>query len=556
MESDKKMSRTIGSWRSMPFLLMGFLWLLSASCGRSNSQPIVATAPPSKTDLFTDTNIVRINIVIPRSGIKQLQRTSWNPGGGKDRPEVKATIVEGGAVYTNVAVHLKGAAGSFRPIDDRPAFTLNFDKFAKGQKFHGLQKLSLNNSVQDPTLVNEKICREMYEAAGVPVPRADYAVVSLNDRVLGVYVLVEGYNKQFLKRYFKDVTGNLYDGGFCEDLHDRMEVNSGDQPKDTSDVRRLMEAAERAREQNRLEELAKVLDIERFLSLTALEVIQCHWDGYSMQRNNYRLFNNRDTGQMIFMPHGLDQMFGIGDRPDVHTPIVPRMGGMIAAAVLGTKEGRARYVKRMGELRTNVFDPAKITSRARELQQRLRPVLAEFGPEEAAQHRSAVDWLCRNIVARAASIDEQLSEPNDDLAFGEDGTAKLAGWRPRLNGGHGSNGATKMNLDGRAALHLLADRDSSAASWRTRIALPRGRYRLEGLGKTQGLSRNGDGGALLRVSGSQNRQMLKGDADWSPLSFSFEVYEAMQEVELICELKGNRGEAWFDAGSLKVRRVN
>ncbi|HAV61723.1 MAG TPA: hypothetical protein DCY13_05080, partial [Verrucomicrobiales bacterium] len=63
---------------------------------------------------------------------------------------VKATIREGGVLYTNVALKLKGARGSFRHVDDKPAFTLNFDKFADGQEFHGFDKLHLNNSVQDP----------------------------------------------------------------------------------------------------------------------------------------------------------------------------------------------------------------------------------------------------------------------------------------------------------------------------------------------------------------------------------------------------------------------
>ena len=49
-----------------------------------------------------------------------------------------------------------------------------------------------NNSVQDSTYLSEKICREMFEAAGVPSPRAGHAVVEFDGRLLGLYVLVEG----------------------------------------------------------------------------------------------------------------------------------------------------------------------------------------------------------------------------------------------------------------------------------------------------------------------------------------------------------------------------
>jgi cell division protein YceG involved in septum cleavage len=46
------------------------------------------------------------------------------------------TVREGETVYTNVALHLKGAAGSFRSIDQNPCLTLKFDKFVDGQRFH------------------------------------------------------------------------------------------------------------------------------------------------------------------------------------------------------------------------------------------------------------------------------------------------------------------------------------------------------------------------------------------------------------------------------------
>src|SRR5690349_9136147 len=169
--------------------------------------------PLPGADIFNGTNIVRINIAIPDAGMRALRGSYWGGNPERERPEVKATVTDGSRTYKDVSVHLKGAAGSFRPIDDRPALTLKFDKHVKGQTFHGLEKFSLNNSVQDPTYINEKISRELFEKAGIPVPRSDYAIVTLNGRSLGLYVLVEGFNKQFLSRYFKDVSGNLYDGG-------------------------------------------------------------------------------------------------------------------------------------------------------------------------------------------------------------------------------------------------------------------------------------------------------------------------------------------------------
>jgi len=79
-----------------------------------------------------------LKIQIPPEGMETLRQ--YRQFVRQERPErkdVHATVREGEAVYTDVAVHLKGSY-SFRPIDDKPSLTLNFDKFAPGKSFHGL----------------------------------------------------------------------------------------------------------------------------------------------------------------------------------------------------------------------------------------------------------------------------------------------------------------------------------------------------------------------------------------------------------------------------------
>src|SRR5437667_1735124 len=162
-------------------------------------------------DLFKRAVVPALKIEIPREGMTSLRRNNG-------RSYVAGTVTEGAIMYTNVALHLKGGPGSFRPLNDKPALTLNFGHFAEGQKFHGLKKIHLNNSVQDQSYLSEKISRELFEAAGVPAPRAGNATVQLNGRDLGMYVLVEGIDKQFLRRYFKNTSGNVYDGHSGSDV--------------------------------------------------------------------------------------------------------------------------------------------------------------------------------------------------------------------------------------------------------------------------------------------------------------------------------------------------
>lgn len=363
-------------------------------------------------DVFAGTNVLRIHIQVSAADMNTLRGTQrmmrWG-GSEEQRPTVRAKIIEGDHVYTNVALHLKGAAGSFREVDDNPCFTLNFQKFAPGQTFHGLHKLSLNNSVQDPSYLTEKICRELFEAAGVPAPRAGHAQVWLNQRDLGLRVLVEGFSRQFLKRHFTNTKGNLYDGGFLRDINQTLEVNSGDNPKDRSGLDALYKASREPDPAKRFEQLNKTLDMDRFISFVAMDIIQCDWDGYAMNRNNWRIFHDLDSNKMVFFPHGLDQMFGV-ERASPNCSILPHMQGLVARAVLSTPEGQRRYFARIGQLYTNVFDAKALCKRVDDLNAVIQPVIAQSSSEEGRYHLEAVQYLKQRIRQRDQSLKDQLSK--------------------------------------------------------------------------------------------------------------------------------------------------
>ena len=95
-----------------------------------------------------------------------------------DRQYVKCKLKEGGKEYPDVGIHLRGSAGSYRGFDDKAGFTLNMDKFKDDQKFHGLDKFHLANSLQDPSYLSELICGDIMRAAGVPAARVSHAACS------------------------------------------------------------------------------------------------------------------------------------------------------------------------------------------------------------------------------------------------------------------------------------------------------------------------------------------------------------------------------------------
>ncbi len=512
-------------------------------------------------DIFSQPQVFRLKIEVSKEGMTKLRKQNWgfrDMQSQKERPVVQATVYEGDKIYTNVALHLKGAAGSFRPVDDQPAFTLNFDKFAKGQSFHGRDKISLNNSVQDPSYLSEKLCRELFIEAGVPAPRAGHAKVNFNGRDLGMYVLVEGWGKDFLRQHYKNVSGNLYDGGFVREINDEppLDVNSGDNPKDYSALQRVIDAAMVPDRTNRYARLEKVLDMNRFITSVAMDAMLCHWDGYAMNRNNYRVFHDVEQDKMIFMPHGLDQTFGSGGhRGNPNDSIMPPMNGLVARAVIQTPEGRRQYMQRMSQLMTNIFQVEALTNRVRTIAAAIRPAFAENGEGMAKSFDYETRQLCSRIEQRCRSLRQQLASPAELLTFDAAGVAKLKGWKSKGDFGKPvfeevkeASGKKLMRIDLNA---------SGVGSWRASMALESGKYRLEGRVKTQGVVPDpGDtrAGAGLRLSTRRLTQKILADTDWTNLAFDFEITEGMGNFEAMCELRAGKGTAWFDVDSIRLIR--
>jgi len=169
--------------------------------------------------------------------------------------------------------------------------------------------------------------------------------------------------------------GNLYDGGYGNEITNHLELNSGDFPNDSSRLEALGQAAQEPDLNKRLARMGEVLDLDRFLTFVAMEIMLAHWDGYTMNKNNFRVFHDRSSDRLLFLPHGLDQMFGIF-RSTPATTITPHMKGLVARAVVETPEGRRRYLERMSLLLTNVFNVEPLTNRVEEMAARLRPLLA------------------------------------------------------------------------------------------------------------------------------------------------------------------------------------
>jgi spore coat protein H len=538
-------SRVIGKF--VILLCMSFGGFLSVPAAESGAKQ---TVKGDAELLFQDKLVPRIQVEIPPEAMEVLR--NYHQVWGKPRPErvdVRATVREGGHVYTNVALHLKGSY-SFQAIDAKPSLTLNFDKANHGQSFHGLGKIHLNNSVQDPTYFSEKFARELFREVGVPSTRVGHALVEINGRNTGLYILVEGWNKSFLKQHFSSAKGNLYDGGSGGDITKELKVESGEDPDDRAAVTNLIAACRIKDPSARRTRLAELLDLDRFINFAATEVFLVHWDGYCMGPNNYKLFHDVSRNKMVFMPHGLDQTFGVSRSPTMS--ITPHFNGVVAKALLSIPEERKRFLDRLASLSTNEFRFENLNTRLQQMAAPLRTALASE-PGIIENMQASLQSLQARMAQRCQSVASQLLHPTVPLAFAPGQELPLRSWSFKTGITKTASGR-RTQKDGKDLLQVLAGNGDSTGSWRASVLLESGSYIVSGDARVQGLSNTtGTNGVIIRASGERSTKGISINPEWKNFRYEFEV-RGIEDVELVCEFRGPEGLGEFDVSTLKLSR--
>lgn len=508
--------------------------------GAAPKEPKHKAPKVDPTDEFFKQGVIpEIRITLTQKEEQQLRRDL--------RRYVDVTFTENNETkYKQVKMKLKGAAGSFRALDDRPALTLSMRK--KGERFHGLDKFHLNNSVQDESYLNELIAAQLCQEAGVPAARTSHARVWLNGRDLGFYVLKEGMDEDFLKRHYKQHKGNFYEGGFCADIDAPLEKEFGDGPDDRSDLQALIAACREGDQAKRWKLIEEKVAIDEFINFTAMELMMCHWDGYCQNKNNYRLYFRPGDSKVCFLPHGMDQMFG-----DVNFSVFHVPGSMVANAVLQNPAVRTQYRQRVREL-LPLFATDKLHGKIDAAHARLRPVLASINEDRARQFDGRVQDFKNRVAGRAQAIKSQF--PPEPIAFNAEGWSLIEDWAPK------PQGDAKLELkesDGKQVLSFTpGPSNQTQASFRSKVRLARDRYRFDAKVKTRDVVAAPEEkgfGAGLRLSGGSRKNNVTGTIDWQTVSHEFEITQDLQEIELVVELRSTAGSAEFDQASLRIYKV-
>lgn len=392
---------------------------LSACGGPDSEGPDGGAAADAQPDAFVDLtveafdpdHIIEIRIDLPEASWDDLRMQTrsvfdiFGPPCLTQQFTSPFTWFEGdvtidGTRIDRVAVRKKGFLGSLDP--DKPSLIVKLDEYVANQSWSGLDRLTLNNGKQDPTLIHQCLGYGVFAAAGVPAPRCNYAHVTVNGTDLGIYSHVEAVKKPFLRRHFASDEGNLYEGTLADfrdgwTINFEKKTNELDPSKPEIDA---MLAAMSAPDDQLLAQLAPLIDVDEYIRMWATEVLIGHWDGYASNTNNFFLYQDPTDGLLHFMPWGADAVF-----QDPNAAVVAATG-VLARRLYLLPETQQRYLDELDALVADVWDESALLEEVDRMEALITPIA---DPDGTLGLAAQIGTVRQFITERQASIASQLA---------------------------------------------------------------------------------------------------------------------------------------------------
>ena len=123
------------------------------------------------------------------------------------------SVVIDGEAFKNVGIRGKGntSLSTVSSMDsDRYSFKIEFDQYDSTKSYYGLDKLSLNNLIQDNTMMKDYLTYQMMNEFGVAAPLSSFVYITVNGEDWGLYLAVEAVEESFLQRNYGSNYGDLY----------------------------------------------------------------------------------------------------------------------------------------------------------------------------------------------------------------------------------------------------------------------------------------------------------------------------------------------------------
>lgn len=329
----------------------------------------------------------------------------------KSEEYYNCTVVIDNKAYKNVAIRGKGNTSLSQVNNGRYSYKIEFDHYDSTNTYYGLDKLCLNNIIQDNTYMKDYLTYQMMKEAGVAAPLCSYAYITVNGEDWGLYLAVEGVEEAFLQRNYGKDYGELY-------KPDSMSMGGGRGNGEKFDMDEIMNASKSDNAANTSQSDPQTQNNSNFPPMP-----NDNQGNSGNQRPGGMGGGQRPNGSNgMFggpMPNGGQDNFGGGQIPEDMTPPAAEQwgnagempNGMMPPNGLGMPEGMSspggmrngsddvllKYIDDNAESYSNIFQNAK-TEITEADQTRLIEALKKLSNGEDLDSTVAVDAVIRYFV--------------------------------------------------------------------------------------------------------------------------------------------------------------
>jgi len=277
-----------------------------------------STATAQTTDdLFEPGTLNDLRLFMNSRDLQQLRDTF------EENTYYQADLEWHGIRVRSVAIRSRGH-GSRNPA--KPALRIDFNRYVAGQRFLGLESLTLDNLWQDAALVRESVTMALFTKLGQPAPREAYTRLFINDVYQGLYTSVEAIDSDFLSRAFGDGGGyvfeyqwqNPFGGEFLGRSLDPYKVRFKPESHELEDDRSLYSPlhdlfleVNRPQSATWRASVERYLDVPGFLTHVAIETFVSELDGLLgfWAMNNFYVYRPTGSTRHYFLPWDRDNAF-------------------------------------------------------------------------------------------------------------------------------------------------------------------------------------------------------------------------------------------------------
>jgi spore coat protein CotH len=304
----------------------------------------------------------------------------------------------------NVGIRSRGLGSR---SGSKPGLRVDLDRYAPDQTFAGLKSFVLDNLVQDPSMLRERLAMAMFRRLGLPAPREAHARLFINGQYVGLYAIVETIDKGFLARNFgQDDRGNTENDGYLFEYDYTKEYrfeylgSNLDEYKFFDPKTREKDAA--AQIWGPIEDMVQtinespdhtfVADASRYLDLglvakhLAIEAFLAENDGILgyAGMNNFYMYRFERSTRSQFLAWDKDNAFHSAD-----FPILRNVGdNVLSRRTLNVEQFRNRYLDTLLDAVRSALEPEE----------------AEDGAGADGEPAAGPGWLEREVIRQYTQI--------------------------------------------------------------------------------------------------------------------------------------------------------